>query len=304
MKKTISLLLALVLCLSLCACGDGNDLPETKGNEEITSTNESNNQSIEQSIDILGEWVWVGDDSESLTFNEDNTCLYSNGNSVKYSVDTTLAIITLYDNTTKNFDIIEENGIIKISGSKVYVRKENYETAHFEYEEAKQAELAAEMQKLSDDFTSGKAPLEIGKAYKCTEETEITFTGFSVAEKNNQPEYLNVSCTVQIKNTSSETIKVNYEYPTCAGKGVLYAGMITHNFTSYIDVMTVDGGYGFSLNTGESIEKEFCIFTVQKEGLLNSQKKYGEILGFSELTFDGTPYYFSLADIFSNYELG
>lgn len=29
MKKTIALLLALVLCLSLCACGGGNDTPET-----------------------------------------------------------------------------------------------------------------------------------------------------------------------------------------------------------------------------------------------------------------------------------
>lgn len=29
MKKTISLLLALVMCLSLCACGGGNDTPET-----------------------------------------------------------------------------------------------------------------------------------------------------------------------------------------------------------------------------------------------------------------------------------
>ena len=29
MKKAISLLLALVLCLSLCACGGGNDTPDT-----------------------------------------------------------------------------------------------------------------------------------------------------------------------------------------------------------------------------------------------------------------------------------
>ena len=30
MKKTISLLLALIMCLSLCACGGGNDTPETE----------------------------------------------------------------------------------------------------------------------------------------------------------------------------------------------------------------------------------------------------------------------------------
>lgn len=37
MKKTISLLLALVMCLSLCACGGGNDTPETT--EAPTETN-------------------------------------------------------------------------------------------------------------------------------------------------------------------------------------------------------------------------------------------------------------------------
>ena len=41
MKKAISLLLALVLCLSLCACGGGNDTPETKGNEENNAPTES-----------------------------------------------------------------------------------------------------------------------------------------------------------------------------------------------------------------------------------------------------------------------
>lgn len=36
MKKTISLLLALMMCLSLCACGGGNDTPETEAPTETT----------------------------------------------------------------------------------------------------------------------------------------------------------------------------------------------------------------------------------------------------------------------------
>ena len=36
MKKAISLLLALVLCLSLCACGGGNDAPNTPETTEAT----------------------------------------------------------------------------------------------------------------------------------------------------------------------------------------------------------------------------------------------------------------------------
>lgn len=37
MKKAISLLLALVLCLSLCACGGGNNVPETEAPTETTT---------------------------------------------------------------------------------------------------------------------------------------------------------------------------------------------------------------------------------------------------------------------------
>lgn len=41
MKKTIALILAIVLCLSLCACGGGNDTPETKNDEKISTPAES-----------------------------------------------------------------------------------------------------------------------------------------------------------------------------------------------------------------------------------------------------------------------
>lgn len=47
MKKAISLLLALMLCLSLCACGGGNDAPETKGNEEIDNPIENQVETTE-----------------------------------------------------------------------------------------------------------------------------------------------------------------------------------------------------------------------------------------------------------------
>ena len=41
MKKTIALILAIVLCLSLCACGGSNDTPETKNDEKISTPAES-----------------------------------------------------------------------------------------------------------------------------------------------------------------------------------------------------------------------------------------------------------------------
>lgn len=40
MKKTLSLLLALLMCLSLCACGDGNDTPVTNAPADATQAPE------------------------------------------------------------------------------------------------------------------------------------------------------------------------------------------------------------------------------------------------------------------------
>ena len=49
MKKALSILLALVLCLSLCACGGGNDAPATEAPTEKTmDKNDTSN--------YVGEW--------------------------------------------------------------------------------------------------------------------------------------------------------------------------------------------------------------------------------------------------------
>ena len=49
MKKALSLILALVLCLSLCACGGGNDAPTTEAPTEKTmDKNDTSN--------YVGEW--------------------------------------------------------------------------------------------------------------------------------------------------------------------------------------------------------------------------------------------------------
>ena len=50
MKKAISLLLALVMCLSLCACGGGSDTPETT--EAPTETLPSATETEPLEIDV------------------------------------------------------------------------------------------------------------------------------------------------------------------------------------------------------------------------------------------------------------
>lgn len=79
MKKTIALLLVLVMCLSLVACGS-NGTTETKGNEAINTTTESQKattEATEPELDILGEWVSVKDNSYTITFQDDGTCFYT-----------------------------------------------------------------------------------------------------------------------------------------------------------------------------------------------------------------------------------
>ena len=49
MKKTVSLLLALVICLSLCACGGGNESPETTIPEEPVMTKD---EMLEQATEV------------------------------------------------------------------------------------------------------------------------------------------------------------------------------------------------------------------------------------------------------------
>lgn len=65
MKKVISLLLALVLCLSLCACGGGNETP---------NTTEAPTEAKKIDLKIIG--TWKTDPSYNdyvLVINDDNT---------------------------------------------------------------------------------------------------------------------------------------------------------------------------------------------------------------------------------------
>jgi hypothetical protein len=83
MKKTISLLLALVLCLSLCACGGGSDAPATKAPEKSSELNVGDTatgqlfditiQSVEPIEKIENGYVWHMWSPEEKTTYQDIT---------------------------------------------------------------------------------------------------------------------------------------------------------------------------------------------------------------------------------------
>ena len=77
MKKTISLLLALVLCLSLCACGGGNDAPATEAPTEKTmDKNDTSN--------YVGEWE---NEFYRLTITKGGVGRYSNYDKEQYDLN-------------------------------------------------------------------------------------------------------------------------------------------------------------------------------------------------------------------------
>ncbi len=142
MKKVISLLLALVMCLSLCACGDGNDTLETTPNAENESTSrfEENEVTEEPEIDkeILGEWYYVKSTAIiTLTFNEDGTGVHDQEGTEtaftwKYDEELncyTIALGAVISATVENIDGIEQ----LIIGDGYCVRAEYYTDAHEDY---------------------------------------------------------------------------------------------------------------------------------------------------------------------------
>ncbi len=189
MKKIIALLLAIVVCLSLCACGSSSKTAK---------------------IDILGEWVWVGDKSNTITFNEDGTCQYSSGHNAKYSVDYDLSIITIHDTFTMNYNIVNENGIVKLSSSADYVRKENYENANAEYVAAENAQKETNQLSAIDAFylegKENRDDLVFGKPYALNGTTNITFLSCSLGEYKDY--YYTLNFNISIENNSENEVCV------------------------------------------------------------------------------------------------
>ena len=80
MKKTICLLLVLVLCVWLCACGNGNDV-EQSGQANGTTNAQNENYIHPRLSEMCGAWINNNIDTNDfnpcleLTINEDHTCI-------------------------------------------------------------------------------------------------------------------------------------------------------------------------------------------------------------------------------------
>lgn len=132
MKKTIALLLALALCLSLCACSGGNDAPEANSNEVNNAPTDSQIETTEVTepeLSIVGMWQSLESPGNKLSFSEDGMC---NGFLPYEITDGCITISAGAEPIPVN--IGEFNGITtlecSLSGdSNTYVRTEDYAKA-------------------------------------------------------------------------------------------------------------------------------------------------------------------------------
>ena len=125
MKKALSLLLALVLCLSLCACGGGNNTPKTTKAPTETATDFTKELTF-------GLWKKVLTNSATLLFNEDGTGTMSffkgGSNTFKWQMSgTTISVIT-EQNKEYTYTVDSSKGYYRLltDDGLSYVKETNY----------------------------------------------------------------------------------------------------------------------------------------------------------------------------------
>lgn len=119
MKKTIALILALMLCFGLVACGDTSG-ETTKDNESTPAENNSSGK-----LDWLYQEWRRTEDGLRLSFRDDNTCILL-GKEWKYEYKEELGVISIYYSKTLNLNVIEDNGTYKLTGSGTFVTAEQF----------------------------------------------------------------------------------------------------------------------------------------------------------------------------------
>ena len=144
MKNALSLILALVLCLSLCACGSKkeNITPGDNGNSTTTQTDNNTMQSDNNTPQsaYVGEWkanVLVGNSGDGreydvaiIQLNNDGTGSYK-GKALTWELSadgTAINFVTTADNITGNFKIQITDGKTTLN----FYQDTYYRAAEFE----------------------------------------------------------------------------------------------------------------------------------------------------------------------------
>lgn len=199
MKKTISLVLALVMCLSLCACasGENTQVKQDEQTNTVMATETANG------INLCQEWRSVST-GDVATFDE-NGYFHINGNSYEYklSEDGDSVIVNVGVEVSLPISVVDDIYRIDIEGVE-YVPASDYEALHTEYAE----------NNLISAGPSGDPCLNAALAGTIIESVELTTENWS-----NYLTVYNYSFEVVAKDAFGEIVTSETVPATCLGYG-------------------------------------------------------------------------------------
>ena len=309
MKKAISLLLALVMCLSLVACGGGNDTPKTTPNaENDTTQNIKENEALEIGKEILGEWYLVQTTDYVLVFDEDGTGVRKfNGTDTaftwKYDEDFKCYTLALEQIVTAKVEVVD--GIEQFAfGASYCVRSEHHAEAHQAYMAEQEAYLAEQnINAMKDDIRAkieGKTLAQFNTPYKMSDNIEISIIGWEVGTHNIRgTDCEGIWLTVEIKNLTASDVSWTDIAPVSEDAWVVTGTSMVQGSCTFYEYFNADDN-GTLVTTFPANDTVKCLVNVTGMSYDNfeaSVDTFGYVMGNISFTFDGIEYYLDLADI-------
>lgn len=270
MKKAISLLLALVLCLSMCACG--NSTASNPVTTTATNAENPNSASNPQNA-IVGEWKTLRGNN-SVIFNEDGSG--SSGD---------LEFAWKYDEELSSYSTnYEITPVITIE------KDGDYDTIRFfywtlyranDYEQARLTYLEKQDNRIAE-YIKDKEKLQLNTVYSL-EHGEITFTEISMGEDGN------AILTASITNCTGESMSGREIAP------VFCSGNLDHDGEENYDIDTFGSLYmqhEFPSGATETVE----IVHPSSDAITTDLKSFNRLFFVSTIDIGGTEYYINWND--------
>lgn len=283
MKKLIALLLAVVMCLSLCACGSNAEKDASSTGASTNSQSAGGGESNSQAA-IVGEWKAVSTDA-SIVFNEDGTGMLNYGSKQDFTwkFDEDLACYMIAASQTYNTSIQTEDGIESITLSIMYrdiafYRPEDYNTALELLLQNRRASIA--------EFTNGIKKLELGTAYDSGDGMSVVFTDISY-DGSTLLFYADFSNNRTTESYASEFHYTGKYYLVSGGREV-WSGTYGMGFREI--------GSDMGLNLAPSETKAGVGSIDLDDEIQNTLDAYGVLIGAFQFEIYGTTYYIDLSE--------
>lgn len=274
MKRIIALILVLLMCFSIVACG------KNKRNENALSPEEVTNIKSQ----LVGDWHSVGLDKDGISFNANGTGNMENDGSKT--------------NFTWSYDTSEGSFYIRISGKNFYfdfvnqsdISYVNMSGAWF-FKEADMAKgkemvLAERRSGISEDI-QGKPVLNAGLDVKLNDTFEIKVQNISYTDGK-------LTFEMTLKNNSSSTASLEniseliYINKTKFYMGDCFEKVQLDTLGAYPSISKTE------LSAGETLSVSWDLFTMQ--GFDSIFEYWGEVNAYRSIMLGNSEYYIDIAE--------